>query len=165
MQKQVRWYNPIHYNLDLIPKSNVDLKKLRDLLISSVRRRLMLDVPFGLLLSGGLDSSLVASITKRIIEEGYFKKHFDEKILNKDLITFCIGLEDSPDIIASREVAKFLKTVHHEFIFTVQQGIDAISDVIYHTETFNPTIIGASTAMYLMARKIKTLGIKMVFTG
>ena len=162
---QVRWYNPIHYDLELMPTTKMDLTKLRDLLINSVRKRLMVDVPFGVLLSGGLDSSIVAAITKRIFAEDYMKKHIDDYLLQRDLHTFCIGLEGSPDLKASREVANFLKTKHHEFIFSVEEGIDAIADVIYHTETFNPTTIRASTPMYLMARKIKALGIKMVLTG
>lgn len=151
--------------MNLIPEVSVDFNQLKNLLISSVRKRLMVDVPFGVLLSGGLDSSIVASITRRIFEEDYMKKHIDDYLLQRDLHSFCIGLEGSPDLKASREVAKFLKTQHHEFVFTVEQGIDAISDVIYHVETFNPTTIRASTPMYLMARKIKALGIKMVLTG
>lgn len=126
----------------------------------------MTDVPFGVLLSGGLDSSLTASITKRILEtDNEFKKHLDEYHIEKNLKSFAIGLEGSPDLKASREAANYIKTEHHEFVFTVQEGIDAIEDVIYFTETFNPTTIRASTPMFLLARRIKSLGIKMVLTG
>jgi asparagine synthase (glutamine-hydrolysing) len=160
----VRWYNPIHYDLNLIPSNPVDFSLLRNHLISAVKRRLMCDVPFGVLLSGGLDSSIIASITSRIYNE-FTKEHQDDLITIKQLSSFCIGLEGSPDLKASREVAKFLGTRHYEFTFTVEEGIDAISDVIQTVETFNPTTIRASTPMFLMARKIKTLGIKMVMTG
>jgi asparagine synthase (glutamine-hydrolysing) len=125
----------------------------------------MVDCPFGVLLSGGLDSSLIASITNRKYEE-FQKQHApDELLITKKLSTFCIGLAGSPDLKASREVAQFLGTKHHEFTFTVEEGIDAISEVIYHIETFNPTTIRAATPMYLMARKIKSQGIKMLMTG
>jgi asparagine synthase (glutamine-hydrolysing) len=124
----------------------------------------MCDVPFGVLLSGGLDSSIIASITSRVYNE-FTKEHADDLITIKQLSSFCIGLEGSPDLKASREVAQFLGTRHYEFVFTVEEGIDAINDVIYTIETFNPTTIRASTPMFLMARKIKTLGIKMVMTG
>lgn len=164
LDKQVKWYEPLHYDMSLVPESKVDLGKLRDLLVQAVERRLMADVPFGVLLSGGLDSSIIASITARLYEN-YQKKHLDSDACFKTLHSFCVGLEGSPDLKASREVANFLKTKHHEFTFTVEEGIDAISDVIYHTETFNPTTIRASTPMYLMARKIKSMGIKMVLTG
>jgi asparagine synthase (glutamine-hydrolysing) len=150
--------------MELIPSQPVDFLKLKNLLIQSVRRRLMVDVPFGVLLSGGLDSSLIASITSRLHDE-YTKKHSDDILITKRLHSFCIGLEGSPDLKASREVAEFLGTKHFEIVFTVNEGIEAISDVIYHTETFNSTTIRASTPMFLMARKIKSFGIKMVLTG
>eukprot|EP00340_Litonotus_pictus_P009711 CAMPEP_0170520394 /NCGR_PEP_ID=MMETSP0209-20121228/5692_1 /TAXON_ID=665100 ORGANISM="Litonotus pictus, Strain P1" /NCGR_SAMPLE_ID=MMETSP0209 /ASSEMBLY_ACC=CAM_ASM_000301 /LENGTH=552 /DNA_ID=CAMNT_0010806667 /DNA_START=8 /DNA_END=1666 /DNA_ORIENTATION=+ len=163
--KQTRWYNPMYYTPSLVPTQKVDFTKIRDLLISSVKRRLMCDVPFGVLLSGGLDSSLTSSITSRLYKE--YKNQFQDELIvtTPQLTSFCIGLEGSPDLKASKAVANFLNTKHYEFIFTVEEGIDAISDVIQTIETFNPTTIRASTPMYLMARKIKTLGIKMVLTG
>lgn len=164
MQQQVRWYKPLHYEPGHFPNTEVDFGKLRELLIQSVRRRLMCDVPFGVLLSGGLDSSIIASITSRLYNE-FLTEHKNDLITVNKLASFCIGLEGSPDLKASREVAKFIGTRHYEFIFTVEEGIDAISDVIYTIETFNPTTIRASTPMFLMARKIKTLGLKMVLTG
>ncbi|KAA0064708.1 asparagine synthetase [Cucumis melo var. makuwa] len=112
------------------------------------------------LLSGGLDSSLVASITARHLTGTRAAKHWGTQ-----LHSFCVGLEGSPDLKAAREVADFLGTVHHEFHFTVQDGIDAIEDVIYHIETYDVTTIRASTPMFLMARKIKSLGVKMVISG
>jgi len=150
--------------MELVPTTPVDFSHLRNLLIESVRTRLMVDVPFGVLLSGGLDSSIIASITTRLYDE-YLKKHANHILVTRKLHSFCIGLEGSPDLKASRQVADFLGTEHHEMTFTVSEGIDAISDVIYHIETFNPTTIRASTPMYLMARKIKAFGIKMVLTG
>lgn len=165
--KQQRWYNPIFYQPNYLPETKVDLGKIKDLLINSVKKMLMCDVPFGVLLSGGLDSSLIASITSKIYNEYMEKYEYKDDVVvtTPQLSSFCIGLEGSPDLKASREVAKFLNTKHYEFIFTVEEGIDAISDVIYTIETFNPTTIRASTPMFLMARKIKTLGIKMVLTG
>jgi asparagine synthase (glutamine-hydrolysing) len=122
------------------------------------------DVPLGVLLSGGLDSSLIASITCRLYSE-YYKKHENDILVCRKVNSFVIGLVGSPDLKAAKEVADFLGTTHHELNFTVEEGLDAISDVIYSIETYNPTTIRASTPMFLMARKIKAQGIKMVLTG
>ena len=127
-------------------------------LTSAVNKRLMAEVPFGVLLSGGLDSSLIASIATRLLKES--SSDFGSK-----LHTFSIGLEGAPDLIAARSVAKFLGTKHHEFIFTIQEGLDSINDLIYHLETYDVTTIRASAPMYLLARKIKSMGIKMVLSG
>lgn len=157
-----RYFNPKFYTdfdakPERFPSEPLDLPKLRAAFEKAVEKRLMSDVPFGVLLSGGLDSSLVAACAKRIIGE--------RGTLWGNLHSFCVGLEGSPDLIAARQVADYLKTDHHEFNFTVQEGIDAISDVIYHIETYDVTTIRASTPMFLMSRKIKALGVKMVVSG
>jgi len=158
----VRYYNPRFY-LDFeaqplrCPSTPYDPVVLRHAFEAAVEKRLMSDVPFGVLLSGGLDSSLVASIASRKIGR--------EGTVWGKLHSFCVGLAGSPDLLAAREVANFLGTDHHEFTFTVQEGIDAISDVIYHIETYDVTTIRASTPMFLMSRKIKALGVKMVLSG
>lgn len=149
-----RWYNP-SWTTDNFLKSfeYTPLKVIRDSFTDAVARRLMADVPFGVCLSGGLDSSLVASVCRRL--------------LGKDapLHSFCIGLEGSPDLKAAKMVADHLNTTHHEFTFTLEDGIDALRDVIYHTETYDVTTIRASTPMYLLARHIRSLGFKMVLSG
>uniref|UniRef100_A0A1J3HEI5 Asparagine synthetase [glutamine-hydrolyzing] n=1 Tax=Noccaea caerulescens TaxID=107243 RepID=A0A1J3HEI5_NOCCA len=149
-----QWYNPPWYN-EIVPSTPYEPLALRSAFEDAVVKRLMSDVPFGVLLSGGLDSSLVASITARHLEETKASK----------LHSFCVGLEGSPDLKAGKEVAEYLGTEHHEFHFTVQDGIDAIEDVIYHVETYDVTTIRASTPMFLMSRKIKSLGVKMVLSG
>eukprot|EP00494_Astrolonche_serrata_P032318 UN32587 len=130
--------------------------ELRKRFEKSVHSHCMSDVPYGVLLSGGLDSSLVASIMAR---------HIDPTSPWPRLHSFSIGLAGSPDLKAARSVAKQLNTVHHEYTFTVQEGLDAIPDVIYHIESYDVTSIRASTPMYLMSRKIRATGVKMVLSG
>jgi asparagine synthase (glutamine-hydrolysing) len=161
-----RWYNPPWYDDDddeeavVTPSVPYDPLALRKAFEKAVVKRLMTDVPFGVLLSGGLDSSLVAAVAVRHLAGTEAARRWGTK-----LHSFCVGLEGSPDLKAAREVAEYLGTLHHEFHFTVQDGIDAIEDVIYHTETYDVTTIRASTPMFLMSRKIKSLGVKMVISG
>ncbi|KAH9701778.1 Asparagine synthetase (glutamine-hydrolyzing) 1 [Citrus sinensis] len=154
-----RWYNPTWYS-EAIPSTPYDPLVLRQAFENAVIKRLMTDVPFGVLLSGGLDSSLVASITARHLAGTKAARQWGTQ-----LHSFCVGLEGSPDLKYAKEVADYLGTVHHEFHFTVQDGIDAIEEVIYHVETYDVTTIRASTPMFLMSRKIKSLGVKMVISG
>ncbi|CAI8596907.1 unnamed protein product [Vicia faba] len=155
-----RWYNPPWFNEAIIPSTPYDPLVLRTAFEKAVIKRLMTDVPFGVLLSGGLDSSLVASVTARYLADTKAAKQWGAK-----LHSFCVGLKGAPDLKAGKEVADFLGTVHHEFQFTIQDGIDAIEDVIYHTETYDVTTIRAATPMFLMSRKIKSSGVKMVISG
>ncbi|CAI5971584.1 unnamed protein product, partial [Closterium sp. NIES-65] len=161
-----RWYNPAWYDEHIpsarpawydehIPSAPYDPIALRAAFEKAVVKRLMTDVPFGVLLSGGLDSSLVAAVAQSHLGEQW----------GPQLHSYCIGLEDAPDLRAAREVADFIGTNHHELHFTVQEGIDAVSEVIYHTETFDVATIRASTPMFLLSRKIKALGVKMVLSG
>lgn len=165
--KQIQWYKPLYREPDYLPEGEADKSIIRKLLEQSVERRLMSDVPYAVLLSGGLDSSLTAAITARLFKEHQEKdaKNDDKYFVAKKLHSFCVGLKGSPDLAASRKVANYIGTEHHEFIFTVEEGIDAIYDVIYSLETFNVTTIRAATPMYLLSRLIKSLGIKVVITG
>ena len=129
---------------------------LRHAFEKAVTRRMMSDVPWGVLLSGGLDSSLVAAICQRNMRKS---KNFPK------LHSFTIGLANSPDLIAAKRVADFLGTTHHAYTYTIEEGLDAIRDVIRSVETYDLTTIRASTPMYLMSRKIKAMGIKMVLSG
>jgi len=158
-----RWYNA-EWIKEEIPSKELDLKLLRTSLEKAVVKRLMTDVPYGVLLSGGLDSSIIAAIVSR---HAAMRVEEDEKTQAwwPRVHTFSIGLKGAPDLIAAKEVADFLGTVHHEFYFTVQEGLDAISEVIYHLETYDVTTIRASTPMYFLARKIKAMGVKMVLSG
>jgi asparagine synthase (glutamine-hydrolysing) len=137
---------------------------IREALEAAVKRQLMSDVPYGVLLSGGLDSSIIAACAKhfaarRVEDEGKSEAWWPQ------LHSFAIGLEGSPDLKAARAAAEHIGSVHHEFHFTAQEGIDALSDVIHHLETYDVTTIRASTPMYLMARRIRAMGIKMVLSG
>lgn len=162
-----RWYNPswmAPFHARSIPSQPYDGNILKDSLIRAVKRRMMSDVPWGLLLSGGLDSSLIASIACKLHREQYLESGKDIS-LYEPLHSFCIGLENSPDLVAAQRVADHLGTKHHNFTYTIQEGLDAISEVIHHLETYDITTIRASTPMYLLSRKISALGLKMVSSG
>ncbi|KAL1897506.1 asparagine synthetase [Ceratocystis pirilliformis] len=187
--ERTRYFNPSWWEPSRIPTSPLDLTAIRESLEKSVRKRLMAEVPYGVLLSGGLDSSLVASIAQRetlrlkeaaLASKGEQTKnpdtgeglvgmddenHLDTVTYLPQLNSFSIGLPGSPDNEAALKVAKFLGTKHHVMTFTVEDGLNALSDVIYHLETYDVTTIRASTPMYLLSRKIKAMGIKMVLSG
>ncbi len=141
-----------------------DKEELKAALEAAVKRQLMTDVPYGVLLSGGLDSSITSAVAKRFAA---MRIEDDEKSAAwwPQLHSFAIGLEGAPDLKAAKEVAEAIGTVHHEMTYTIQEGLDAIRDVIYHIETYDVTTIRASTPMFLMGRKIKAMGIKMVLSG
>lgn len=153
-----RWYTPVWRDLSLVPSQPADLNLLKTAFIRSVVKRLMSDAPLGMLLSGGLDSSLVASVAVRHIKES--KNAYNK---NERLHTFSIGIKGAPDLKAARQVADFLGTNHHECHFTVEEGLDAVRDLIWHTESFEQ--VRAAVPMYILARKIKALGIKVVLSG
>ena len=205
-----RWYKPQWWDESWTPKSagilpekvdaavmksfegkvvidDATLKKLKDSLEKAVEKQLMSEVPYGVLLSGGLDSSLIAAIAARqtakaaraaIVEEEAKPANGVDTLVSPTtpttngsalwsprLHSFSVGLPGSPDLIAARRVAKHIGTIHHEFTFTVEEGLDAVRDVIYHLETYDVTTIRASTPMYLLSRKIKATGVKMVLSG
>ena len=152
------WEEKKILDLDYEITLNDQCRLVRESLTAAVEKRLMADVPFGVLLSGGLDSSLTTSITNKILKQK--KNKWGDK-----LHSFSIGLKGAPDLKYAKEVADFLGTFHHELHFTIQEGMDALRDLIYKLETYDVTTIRASTPMYLMSRKIKASGIKMVLSG
>ena len=152
------------FEYDAVANNVTDAAVLKDALEESVKGHLMSDVPYGVLLSGGLDSSIISAITKKFAAKRVEDQDKSEAWWPQ-LHSFAVGLEGSPDLKAAQAVADHLGTVHHEIHFTVQEGLDAIRDVIYHIETYDVTTIRASTPMYLMSRKIKAMGIKMVLSG
>lgn len=172
-----RYYKPRWWDENYIPTDPADLMSIRDTLVKAVRKRLMTEVPYGVLLSGGLDSSLIASIAAKESQAALPDLPTHHSLAGVDasgrlvntsgskLHSFAIGLEGSPDLIAARQVAEFIGTVHHEHTFTVQEGLDALSDVIWHLETYDVTTIRASTPMFLLSRKIKAQGVKLVLSG
>ena len=159
-----RWYERDWFEYDAVKDSTLDPSLLRSGLEDAVRRQLMSDVPYGVLLSGGLDSSVISAIaskfsSRRIETEGKSEAWWPR------LHSFAIGLKGAPDLEKARVVAEHIGTVHHEVNYTVQEGLDALRDVIYHIETYDVTTVRASTPMYLLARYIRSMGIKMVLSG
>ena len=159
-----RYYKRDWMEYDNVKYNKTSVEDLKNALMDSVKRQLMCDVPYGVLLSGGLDSSVISAIAKhfaerRVEDDGKTEAWFPR------LHSFAIGLEGAPDLKKARIVADYLGTVHHEIHYTIEEGIDALRDVIYHIETYDVTTIRASTPMYLMARYIKAMGIKMVLSG
>ena len=149
---------------EAVENGPTDPALVREALEAAVRRQLMSDVPYGVLLSGGLDSSVIAALTaqladRRVEDDGASPAWWPR------VHSFAIGLDGSPDLAAARVAAEHIGTEHHELHFTVQEGLDALSDVIYHLETYDVTSIRASTPMFLMARRIRAMGIKMVLSG
>ena len=159
-----KWYNPKWISYENVADSNTSIKAIHDSLSAAVKRQLMSDVPYGVLLSGGLDSSITSALAKKFSSK---RVESDDKqdAWWPQLHSFSVGLKDAPDLKAAKIVADHIGTIHHEINFTVQEGIDAIRDVVYHLETYDITTIRASTPMYLLARAIKSLGIKMVLSG
>ncbi|AHF73184.1 asparagine synthetase B [Candidatus Sodalis pierantonius str. SOPE] len=159
-----QYYQRDWFDYDRVKDNVTDKAALKAALEESVKSHLMSDVPYGVLLSGGLDSSIISAITKK-----YAARRVEDQAKSEawwpQLHSFAVGLEGSPDLSAASKVVAALGTVHHEIHFTVQEGLDAIRDVIYHIETYDVTTIRASTPMYLMSRKIKAMGIKMVLSG
>ncbi len=162
--RMTRWYHRDWTDYDAVKDNPVSAEELRESLEAAVQRQMMSDVPYGVLLSGGLDSSVISAITKkyaaRRIESGG-----REDAWWPQLHSFAIGLKGAPDLAKARKVADFIGTVHHEIHYTVQEGLDALRDVIYFIETYDVTTVRASTPMYLLARVIKSMGIKMVLSG
>jgi len=159
-----KYYEPTWAVAERTPGAAYDPSALRQALEAAVHRQLMCDVPYGVLISGGVDSSLVASIAAKYrdgrVEDGDRGPSWWPRIHS-----FAVGLPGAPDLAPARKVAEHIGAIHHEIHFTVQEGLDALSDVVYHLETFDITTIRASTPMYLMMRKIRAMGIKMVLSG
>lgn len=162
--KPKRWYTRDWESYDTVKDNKTDIAELRDALEKAVQRQLMSDVPYGVLLSGGLDSSVISAIAKKFASKRV-ESDSKQDAWWPQLHSFAVGLEGSPDLAAARKVADHIGTIHHEIHFTIQEGLDAIRDVIYHLETYDVTTIRASTPMYLMARAIKSMGVKMVLSG
>lgn len=159
-----KWYTRDWMDYSSVENNTTSIEELRSALEASVHRQLMSDVPYGVLLSGGLDSSVVSAVAKKFAPKRIETDDVSEAWWPQ-LHSFAVGLTGSPDLAAARKVAGHIGTVHHEINFTVGEGIDAIRDVIYHIETYDVTTVRASTPMYLLARVIKSMGVKMVLSG
>ena len=160
----VKWYNKSWMNFDSVKNNETRIEDLKKSLEDAVHRQLMSDVPYGVLLSGGLDSSITSALAKKFSSKRIESNDKDDAWYPQ-LHSFSVGLKGSPDLKAAKIVAKHIGSIHHEINFTVQEGLDALRDVIYHIETYDVTTVRASTPMYLMARVIKSMGIKMVLSG
>ncbi len=159
-----RWWTRDWMDYENVKDNETSIDELRQAMEDAVHRQLMSDVPYGVLLSGGLDSSITSALAKK-----FSKKRIEEGDQQDawwpQLHSFVIGLEGSPDLAAAKKVADYIGSIHHEIHYTIQEGLDAIRDVIYHIETYDVTTVRASTPMYMIARVIKSMGIKMVLTG
>ena len=162
--KMKRWYRRDWSDYENVKDNPASVQDVHDALEDAVKRQLMCDVPYGVLLSGGLDSSVISAIAK---------KYSDKRIESggkvdawwPQLHSFAVGLKGAPDLEKAKEVAEHIGTIHHEINYTIQEGIDALRDVIYYIETYDVTTVRASTPMYLLSRFIKSMGIKMVLSG
>ena len=159
-----KYYQRDWMDYDAVKDNTTNLEELRDAFEKSVKSHMMSDVPYAVLLSGGLDSSLVSAVAARYVAKRVEDEDKSDAWWPR-LHSFAVGLEGAPDLKAAQRVADMIGTVHHEIHFTIQEGLDAIRDVIFHLETYDTTTIRAATPMYLMSRKIKAMGIKMVLSG
>lgn len=159
-----RYYHRDWMSYDAVKDNGASSEDIRQALRAAVKRQLMSDVPYGVLLSGGLDSSVISAVAERY-SEMRIEDNSQTKAYWPRLHSFAVGLKGAPDLAKARLVADHIGTVHHEINYTIQEGLDALRDVIYFIETYDVTTVRASTPMYLLARVIKSMGIKMVLSG
>lgn len=159
-----KWYERDWTSYEAVKNNSSNIDELRDSLEKAVHRQMMSDVPYGVLLSGGLDSSVISAVTKKFAARRIETDDRNEAWWPQ-LHSFAVGLDGSPDLAAAREVADHIGTIHHEIHITIEEGLDAVRDVIYFLETYDVTTVRAATPMYLMARVIKSMGVKMVLSG
>lgn len=159
-----RYYKRDWFDYDAVKDNQASSKSIHDALTDAVKRQLMSDVPYGVLLSGGLDSSVISAIAEKFSEHR-IEDNSQTRAYWPRLHSFAVGLKGAPDLAKAKMVADHIGTVHHEINYTIQEGLDAIRDVIYFIETYDVTTVRASTPMYLLARVIKSMGIKMVLSG
>jgi len=162
--KLKQWYNRDWMDFENVKENKTNIDQLKQGLEDAVHRQLMSDVPYGVLLSGGLDSSIISAVAKKFAARR-IENNNETEAWWPQLHSFAVGLKGAPDLEAARKVADYIGTVHHEIHFTVEEALDALSDVIYHIETYDVTTVRASTPMYLLARYIKSMGVKMVLSG
>ncbi len=159
-----KWYKRNWIDYEAVKNNKTSISDLHDALSDAVHRQLMSDVPYGVLLSGGLDSSITSALAKKFSSKRV-ESNDTQSAWWPQLHSFSVGLVGSPDLEAAKKVSEYIGSIHHEVIFTIQEGLDALRDVIYHLETYDVTTVRASTPMFLMARSIKSHGIKMVLSG